>query len=159
MTFVVFVVDSLQPCLASRTTATLDHLFAVRVVVVGELFTRLDVAPRADPDRMADDLAVAVGAARVVDEARIVAVRAGIAHPLPIDREAPDLTALQVLRFTLQAFLVVDQFARVIDDPSVLVDWLKCEDAPPVQFRSPPRHARQLRFPRHVNDRIASADR
>ena len=45
------------------------------MIVVGQLFTWFDRARRDDPDRVADDAAVAVGSARVVDEARNVAAQ------------------------------------------------------------------------------------
>src|SRR5688572_3913183 len=126
------------------------------MVVVGELLARLDIARGADPDRAADDLRVAVRLAGMIDEARVVAVNIGIAHPSGVDREAPDLAALEVLGFALQAFLVVDQLTGVIDDARVLVDRLEREHAPAMQLRVAPRDTRRPRFPRHVRDRIAN---
>src|SRR6185503_7497282 len=56
---VTFVVDRSQFALTSWTAPALDHLLAVRVVVVGQLLARPDVAGGADTDRAADDLRVA----------------------------------------------------------------------------------------------------
>ena len=69
----------------SRTSwpaVALNHLLAISVVVIGELFTWFDVAPGADPDVVADDLAIAIGLAGVVDEPRDVAARPRIADPV-----------------------------------------------------------------------------
>src|SRR5688572_25364131 len=96
-----------QTSRAAGAAVALDDLLAVRVVVVGQLFAGLDVPSGPDPDVLADDLAVAVRPAGVIDEARDVAADHGVAHPAAIHREAPDLAALQVLRFAREAFLVV----------------------------------------------------
>src|SRR6188472_3894121 len=74
---------------AARTTSTLDDLVAIRVVVVGQLFTGLDVPAGANPDVPSDDLAVAVRAARMIDEASDVATDHGVAHPAAVHRKAP----------------------------------------------------------------------
>ena len=112
----------------------LDDALAVREIVVGQLFARLDVAAGTNPDLMADDFAVAVRLACMVDEAADVAANHRIPHPPPIDREAPDLPALQVLPLALEALLVIDQLAFIGDDALVLVDGFAGEYAPTVEL-------------------------
>src|SRR5262245_17200874 len=116
----------------------LDNALAVREIVVGQLFAGPDVAAGANPDLLADDLAITVRLAGVVDEAADVAANHGVPHPLPVHGEAPDLTALQVLALTLEALLVIDQLAFIGNDALVLVDGLKGKDAPTVELGSPP---------------------
>src|SRR5688572_23571784 len=94
-------VSQLAP--ATGTTPALNRLLSVRVVVVRQLLPRLDVARRADPDDIADDLAVAVRSARVVDEAGDIAADVGIADPSAVHGEAPDLAPRQVPRLALEA--------------------------------------------------------
>src|SRR4029079_16119717 len=67
--------------LAPWPAFALNNLLAVRVIIVGELFTRFDVAAGADPDLAADDVAIAIRTARVVDEPRHVATRHRVADP------------------------------------------------------------------------------
>src|SRR5436853_2219539 len=81
--FVSLIVS--QSRLAPGPAPALNRLLAIRVVVVGELLAGRNVARGADPDRLADDVAVAVRLARVVDEARQVAADVGVTHPSPID--------------------------------------------------------------------------
>src|SRR5688572_20444507 len=128
----------------------LDHPLAVCVVVVGELLACLDVPSSANPDVLADNLAVAVRLARVVDESRDVSADHRVPDPAPVDREAPDFTALQVVGLTLEAFLVIDQFALVGDDARVLVDRLEREHAPAMDLGTPANDARQLRLMGHA---------
>src|SRR5687767_10235112 len=134
-----------EPAFASGAAAALDDPLAVGVVVVGQLFARLDVLAGADPDVLADDLAVAVRLARMVDEAGDVAADHGVAHPAAIDREAPDLAALQILGLSLEAFLVVDELAFVFDDAGVFRDRLESEHPPAMNLRTAANDARELR--------------
>src|SRR4051812_44086634 len=99
--------------LTPRPAPALDDLLAVGVVVVGQLFASLDVAAGADPDVLADDLAVAVRLARVIDEARDVAADIGVADPAAVDGKTPDLAAFEIRGLALEAFLVIDQLAFV----------------------------------------------
>ena len=85
-----------QDDLAARPAAARDGARAVGVVVVGQLFTAPDVSRRANPDRLANDLRVAIRAARVVDEAGHVAADGGIARVEPVQLEAPDVPGPQV---------------------------------------------------------------
>src|SRR5678815_4815425 len=96
--------NSSQPPRAPRTALALDGQLAVGVVVVGELFARKDVATGADPDVLADDLAVAIRLAGVVDEAGDVAADMRVADPAAVDREAPDFAAFEVLRLAFETF-------------------------------------------------------
>src|SRR5687767_2913192 len=109
-----------------------DHLLTVRVVVVGQLFAGLDVAPGANPNHFPHDLAVAVRLAPVVDEAADVAANHRISHPPSIDGEAPDFAALEISPLSLEALFMIDELAVVGHDALVLVDRFECENAPPV---------------------------
>src|SRR5437867_546128 len=152
--FVSFVVNnvfvsSLQPRLAPLSAPARNQLLAIRVVVVGKLLARVDITRRADPDRLADDVAVAVWLARVVDEARQIAIDVRVTHPAAIHREAPDAPLLQVPCLALQALLVINQLACVINDACVLGDGFESEDAPAVDSRAPPRNSWKFGFTCH----------
>src|SRR5688572_27110794 len=147
-----------QPAPATGAAVALDDALAVGVVVVGQLFARRDVLAGTNPDVVADNLAVAVRLARVVDEPRDVAIDHGVADPPAIHGEAPDLAALQILRLALETFLVIDQLAFVFDDARVLVDWLEREHAPAMHLRTSTNDARQLRIMRHADNRITGPD-
>ena len=92
-----------------------------------------------------------------MDEARDVAADVGVAHPSAVHGEAPDLAAIQVLRFPLQAFLVVDELTGVVDDACVLVDRLEREDAPAMELGAAAYDARPRAVTWHVGHRIANA--
>jgi hypothetical protein len=127
-----------------------DHLLAVGVVVVGQFLPRGDVPSGTNPDVLADNLAITVGLAGVVDEARDTAVHVAVADPAPVDREAPDLAPLQVFRLPPVAFLVIDQLAIVGDDAGVLVDWFFGENAPSMKLGAASNDLRQCDGTRHV---------
>src|SRR3954468_4047817 len=122
---------------ASGPAAALDVPVAVGRVVVGQFFAGADVARRADPDRVADDLGIAVRPACVVDEPRDVAPDRRVAHVEPIQLEAPDVPRFQVARLALQALAVGDLLPRVVDDTLVLGNGLRREHAPPGNLRTP----------------------
>src|SRR5205809_6028324 len=126
-----------QKNLAARAAAALDQPFAVGVVVVGQLLAPADKARRANPDRAVDDVDVAVGAAGVVDEARVVAADARANHRAVRELEAPDVAVADVAALAPEAFLVRDLLAGVVDDSRVLRDCLCCVDAPSMNLRSP----------------------
>src|SRR3954470_6111177 len=123
------VFASLQFSCAPRTTSAFDDLFAVGVVVVRQFLTGLDVPPGADPDVLADDLAVAIRLAGVIDEPGDIPTNHRVANPAAIHRKTPDFTALEIPGLALVALLVIDELAFVADDPCVLVDWFESEDA------------------------------
>src|SRR5690348_4324644 len=118
--------------LAPWSAFALNNLLAVGVVVVSQFFTGFDVAAGADPDLAADDMAIAIGTARMVDEPRDVATRHRVAHPARIHRETPDLPALEILRLAFEALFVIDEFTVIGDDAAVLVDRLEGKNAPAV---------------------------
>ena len=120
----------------------LDDALAVGEVVVGQFLARLDIAAGTNPDLFADDLAVAVRLARVVDEAADIAAHHRVPDPPAIDREAPDLTALQVLRLALEALFVINELALVRDDARVFVDGFEGEDSPTVELGPSPDDSR-----------------
>src|SRR5207253_8450819 len=132
--------------LASRPASTRNQLLAIGVVVVRQLFAGVDITRGADPDRLSDDVAVTIRLTGVVDEAREIAVNIGIAHPAAVDGETPDAPLRQVLRLALQALLVIDQLACVIDDARIFCDWFGGEDAPSVDVRAAPYDSRNFRF-------------
>lgn len=63
-------------------------------VVVRELFARLDVANRLDPDAAVVDHRIAVRVARVVDEPRLVAADRRVDHHVVVDREEEGVVPL-----------------------------------------------------------------
>ena len=87
-----------------------------------------------DPDRTVDDIGVAIGCARMVDESGEVAANVAINDPSTVDAKAPDLSAPQITVFPLLTFLRPDLFTRVRHDALVLVDILHGKDAPTVQL-------------------------
>src|SRR6185436_248040 len=105
-----------EHALAAGAAAARNLRGAVRVVVVRKLLALADLARGADPDHALDDLAVAVAAAAVVDEPRRVAVDSRVDRPVAIEREAPDVTLLQVADLPRRALLGGDLLARVVDD-------------------------------------------
>ena len=147
--FVSLIVS--QSRLAPGPAPALNRLLAIRVVVVGELLAGLDVARGADPDRLADDVAVAVRLARVIDEAREVAADVGVTHPAAIHREAPDAAVLQVARLACEALLVIDELARIVDDACVLRDRFRGEHAPSMHLGAPPHDFRKVGVACHLS--------
>src|SRR5438093_2670226 len=113
-----------------------DQPFAVGVVVVRQLLAPADPPRRANPDRAVDDVDVAVGAAGVVDEARVVAADAGVNHRAVRELEAPDVAVADVAPLAPEALLVRDLLAGVVDDPSVLRNQLCSVDAPSCNSRT-----------------------
>ena len=87
-----------------------------------------------DPDRTVDDVGVAIGCARMVDESGEVAANVAVNDPSTVDAKAPDLSAPQITGFPLFTFLRPDLFTRVRHDALVLVDILHGKDAPTVQL-------------------------
>src|SRR4249919_2952841 len=110
--------------------AAADRALAVGRVVVGQLFTTTDVARGANPDRVPDDLRVAVGGAGMIDVARDVTADSRVAHVESVQLEAPDVAFFQVPRLTLEAFAIADLLACVVNDPGVLRNRSGCENAP-----------------------------
>ena len=127
---------ALQEPLTPGPAAALDLPFAVRHVVVGELFAFANRARRADPDDVADDVHVAVALARVIDEASDVAADVRIAHPAAVDLKTPDSAALHIAVLALEALLMRDHLPRVVDNPLVLWNAFCGEHSPTVQFRT-----------------------
>src|SRR5665213_791971 len=120
----------LQEALASLAAPAHDHALTVGVVVVGELLTLLDHPRGADPDDPLLDVDVAVGPAGVVDEPRVVAAHPGIDHRAVRELEAPDVAGLHVPDFALQAHLIGNLLAGVVDDAFVLRNGFGCIHAP-----------------------------
>ncbi len=75
------------------------------------------------------DFDPAVRPAGVVDEARDVAADRRVAAPAAVHAEDPDAAFSEVPFLSSLALGIADQFAGVVDDPSVLVDRLEREDA------------------------------
>ena len=123
----------LERVLAARDAVAGDARRAVGVVVVAQFLALPDVARGPDPDRVADDLAVAVRLAGVVDVLGDVAAHLGVAHPPAVDREAPDVAAPQLVGLAGLALPGRDLLAGVLDDAGVLGDRVQGEDAPAVQ--------------------------
>ena len=113
---------------------TWDLFIAISVIVVREFFAAFEILAGDDPDRTVDDVGVAIGCARMVDESGDVAANVAINDPPTVDAKTPDLSAPQITVFPLLAFLGPDLFTRVRNDALVLVDILHCKDAPTVQL-------------------------
>ena len=114
---------------AAGAAAAGDVGGAVGVVVVGQLFARLDPPRGPDPDRRADHLEPAVRPAGVVDEPGDVAANCGVTAPRAVDPEYPDTPVFEVTRLARCAVAVANQLAGVVDDPRVLLDGLCGKDA------------------------------
>src|SRR4029077_1509803 len=104
-----------QEMLTSGTAAALDQPFTVRVVVIGQLLALPDLPGSANPDHPVDDVDVAVRTAGMVDEPGVVAADAGVDHGPVGQLEAPDVAVLDVAPLALQAHLVGDLLAGVVD--------------------------------------------
>src|SRR4051812_38952692 len=126
-----------EQALASGTAAAFDQPFAIGVIVVGQLFAAPDLPRGADPDDAAGDVHVAVRPAAVIDEARDIAADRGVDDGAVRQLEAPHAAAFDVAALALQALLVRNLLARVIDDAFVLRDRLGRVDAPSMDLRSP----------------------
>jgi hypothetical protein len=74
----------------------------------------------------------------MVDEARDVAAHSGVDDRPVGQLEAPDVPLPDVPPFSLEAFLVRDPLAGVVNDSCVLGDRLGGIHAPPVNPRPPP---------------------
>src|ERR1044072_1401723 len=109
-----------EPGLAARPAQALNRADSVSRIVVGELGAALDVPGGNDPDGVADDPRIAVRRAGVIDIARDVAADRGIADVMLIQLEAPDVALFEVAPLALQAFLVPDLLAGVMNDALVL---------------------------------------
>src|SRR5262249_49670990 len=116
----VQVEDHLQQPLAAGTATAFDQAVTIRVVVVGQFFTAANRSRRADPDHALLDVDVAVGPARVVDVARDVAADARVDHRSVGELETPDMPVADIPALSLEAFLIRDFLASVMDDPFVL---------------------------------------
>jgi hypothetical protein len=102
-------------------------------VVVRELFTGLDRPLGEDEDAPADVGRLAARLARVVDEARLVAVHGGVDRGLAIDGEKKRVVALH--RFVVVAgvgFGVGDPFAGVFDDACPRANFARSDCAAPL---------------------------
>lgn len=107
------------------------------MIVVGQLFTLTDRARCPDPDDPAGDVHVAVRLAGVIDKARDVATHCRVDDGPIRQLEAPDVPVLPVPTLALQAFLVGNLLAGVIDDACVLRNRVRGVDAPSMDLRSP----------------------
>src|SRR5204863_4990308 len=87
-------------------------------IVVRQLFSRLNVTDRLDPDPRVVDDRVAIRIARVVDEPRLVAVHGSIDHDVVVNREQirvmPLVAAVRIPRVGLRRG---ETLSRVFDQP------------------------------------------
>src|SRR5688572_3194507 len=126
---------SLQHRLAPRPTLAGEPRHAVGHVVVRQFLSLADVPRCDDPDRVIDDVRVAVRLARMVDVSRHVPPDGRVAHVEPVEPEAPDMAVARVAPLALEALLVWDLLAVIGDDSLVLVDGLRRENAPAFDLR------------------------
>jgi hypothetical protein len=73
----------------------------------------------------------------MIDETRHISADARVDDRAVRQLEAPDVTAPDVPAFTLEALLVRDLLARVMNDASVLRNGSRGEYTPLVNFRAP----------------------
>ena len=71
----------LESVRATRATAALDLFVTVGMVIVGKFVSRLYAPTGNDPDLTVDNVAVAIGPARVINETCEIAPNVGINHP------------------------------------------------------------------------------
>ena len=136
-TILTVQLEQSDQALASRPAAARDLFFSVSVIVVGQLFTPPDLARCPDPDDPAGDVHVAVRLAGVIDKARDVATDCRVDDGPIRQLEAPDVPVFPVPTLALQAFLVGDLLAGVVDDACVLRNRARGVDAPSMDLRSP----------------------
>src|SRR5205823_1926454 len=122
---------------AARGAAALLQAVAVGVVVICQLLAFPDRPGRPDQDRAILDVDVAVRVAAVVDQAGDVAADADVHDGAVRQLEAPDVIVLDVSPLALEALLIGNDLALIVDDAFVLRYRLRSVDAPPVDFRSP----------------------
>src|SRR5437764_9481029 len=127
----------LQECLASAPAPAHDETLSVGVVVIGELLAFANRARRSNPDDAVDDVDVAVRAAGMVDVSRDVAADARVDDRAVRQLEAPDVALFDVPRLALEALLVGDLLAGVMNDPLVFLDGFRRIHAPAVNLRTP----------------------
>jgi hypothetical protein len=113
------------------TTPALKLLVSVGVIVVGEFLATFDVLAGDDSDRLVDDIAVAIGPARVLDGPRDVTVDVRVDHPMTIHAEAPDLAATQILVLPIGTLLGENILPVIGNDALVLIDILLSEHPHP----------------------------
>jgi hypothetical protein len=88
-------------------------------VIEHQLFARLDVPQSEEEDVAVDDLAVAIGLARVIDELRAVAAVAPVNRPVKV--YAADVKPPFVFQ-TTRDFVTGDSFAFVFGDLAPLFE-------------------------------------
>ena len=74
----------------------------------------------------------------MIDESREVAANPGVDHRAIRQLEAPDVPRFQIAKFALEADLIRDLFAGVVDDPRVFRNDLRAVDTPPMDLGFPP---------------------
>src|SRR5215510_3163969 len=127
----------LEQPLTVRPAAAADQAFAVGVVIVCELFAPPYRPGRPNPDDAVLDVDIAVRAAGMIDEPCDVSADARINDCSISELEAPDMTTLDVSTFPLEAFLIRDLLACVVNNPLVLGDAGGTENAPAMNRRPP----------------------
>src|SRR5215469_3802789 len=106
---------------------------ALNLVVVGELFARLDGTERVDEHPALFDDRLAVGRAGVVDEARLVTVDPRVDHRARIDDEQESVVVGGVLVLITPVRLGVRHaLTQVLDDARALPDAARGEHPQPV---------------------------
>ena len=79
---------------------------------------------------------VTIGLARVVNETGSVAPNRSISRPPAIDTETPNMPFFQVLPLAFLALLNQNLLACIVDNPFILVDRFKGENAPSMNLRA-----------------------
>ena len=105
----------LQQPLTVRPAPAVDQAFAVGVVVICELFAPPYRPCRSNPDDAVLDVDIAIRLAGMIDEPCNVSADARINDCSISELEAPDMTTLDVSTFPLEAFLIRDLLACVMN--------------------------------------------
>ena len=118
--------------LRGRRVPLLEHVG----VIVRELLAGDDVANALDPDAPVVDHRVAVGIARVIDEARLVPVHRGVDHHVVVDGEEEGVVPLaRQLGVARVGFGRGESLARVLDEAHPRRDVAGGEGAEPLHWR------------------------
>ena len=133
--FLLLRLENAAAAVGCPAVAHIERLVPLRVgvalerVVVYQLGAGLDRTDRLDEDAPLLDHCLAVGIARVVDEARLVAVHCGVDHDLLVDREQERVVARhRVVVVAPVGLLVRDALShRTRNDPRPLANHAKGE--------------------------------
>src|SRR5258708_17096471 len=115
---------------AARAAAARNAGNAIRVVVIRQFLACVNPARGADPDRVTDDVDIAVRLTRVVDVSRDVSAASRVARPAGVDGEDPDSLPGQVALLAAPGLRLGDKLSFISDNSGTFVDPLAGLEAP-----------------------------